>query len=77
MRRAPKTLWLLAAGAALLGGCATYDDGYYDRYAYSDRYYSDRPYRYYDYGPTYYYGPRYHSEPSVSLGFGFSRGWYR
>ena len=50
---------VLALGAtALLGGCATYDDGYYgDRYAYGPGYYDTYP------G---YVGP------SVGLGFGYS-----
>src|SRR5262245_59042824 len=48
-----KSLLALAAGALLLGGCATYP---YDTYAYNDGYYYDQP-RYY-YGPSY-YGPTY------------------
>ena len=79
MRKAPKSLWLLAACAALLSGCATY--GYDDRYAYNDGYYDrtyyERPYAYYDYGPRYYYAPRYYAEPSVGFSFGFSRHWRR
>lgn len=51
---------LVALGAAaVLGGCATYDDGYYgDRYAY---------------GPNYYYDPYPgYVAPSVGLGLGYS-----
>ena len=69
-----KTIVMLAAGALLLGGCATYPDPYYDSYAYNDGYYQERPsYRYYgpSYAPSYYPAPRYYGPP-VGLSFGYS-----
>lgn len=70
MRNSRKSLWLLAACAALLSGCATY--GYDDGYYYNDGYY-DRPTRYYGYEPGYYYGPRVYAQPSIGLGFSYHR----
>ena len=65
-----KSLLALAAGALLLGGCAT---GYYDTYGYDDGYYYSRPYGY-AYGPAYY--PRYYG-PSVGFSLAYSdRGRY-
>ena len=69
-----KSLIAVAAGAALLSGCAAYPDPYYDSsYAYSDgSYYYDRPaYRYYGAAPPSYYYPRYYGPP-VGLSFGYS-----
>ena len=64
-----RTLLAVAAGAALLGGCATYDypyNGYngYNGYGYNG----------YDYGPgpAYYDAPGYYDGPSVGFGVGFS-----
>lgn len=71
-----KLLLAVAAGAALLGGCAT-DPYYYDSYAaydgrYDDRYYYDRPAtRYYTPAPSYYAYPRYYGPP-IGLSFGYS-----
>jgi hypothetical protein len=69
-----KSLLALAAGAGLLAGCVA-DPYYYDRYAYSDSYYYERPVtRYYDYGPAY-YGPEYYPGPYIaapSIGFGIT-----
>ena len=68
-----KSLLALAAGALLLGGCATYP---YDTYAVDDGYYYERP-TYYSYGPRYYgptYYPRYYTPaPSLSLGYSYHR----
>lgn len=84
MRKASRSLLLLAGSAALLTGCATYDygPGYYayDESGYysapSRTYYYDDPPGYY-HGPRYYYGPRVYAEPSLSFGFGYSRSWRR
>src|SRR5260221_5756440 len=69
-----KSLLALAAGAGLLAGCVA-DPYYYDRYAYDDSRYYDRPVeRYYDYGPAY-YGPAYYPGPYIaapSVGFGIT-----
>ncbi len=69
-----KSLLALAAGAGLLAGCVA-DPYYYDRYAYDDSRYYDRPVeRYYDYGPAY-YGPTYYPGPYIaapSVGFGIT-----
>ena len=53
---------VVALGAAtVLGGCATYHDGYY---GYGDRY---------AYGPNYYYDPYPgYVGPSAGIGFGYS-----
>jgi hypothetical protein len=69
-----KSLLALAAGALLLGGCATYP---YDTYTVADDgYYYERP-TYYSYGPRYYgptYYPRYYTPaPSLSLGYSYHR----
>lgn len=65
-----KSLLALAAGALLLGGCATYYDPYY---TYDDGYYYSRPYGY-AYGPAYY--PRYYG-PSVGFSLAYTdRGRY-
>jgi hypothetical protein len=63
-----KLLVAVIACAASLGGCATY--GYDDDYYYYDRTaYSGYPaYRYYDYGPRYYYA----RPPVVSFGLSYS-----
>ena len=72
---ARKTLLAIAAGALLLGGCAT--PYYYDQptYSYNDGYYYERPATPY-YGPTSYsptYYPRYYvPAPSVGLSLGYS-----
>ena len=42
-----KSLIAVAAGAALLSGCATYPDYYDGSYAYNDGYYDRPAYRYY------------------------------
>ena len=75
-----KSILALAAGALLLGGCAT-GPYYQDTYAYNDGYYYERPaYRYY--GPSYapaapsYYAPRYYGPP-VGLSFGYSYHRYK
>lgn len=80
-----KSALALAAAAALLAGCAT--GPYYDRYAYADGTYYERPvnrdydyataYRDYDYAPAYRYydyGPAYYPNYyfGPSLGFGLS-----
>ena len=70
-----KSLLAIAGAAALLAGCAT--DPYYDRYAYNDGTYVERPVvRYYD-EPGYYpyYYPRYYG-PAVGLSFSFSNHGY-
>ena len=80
MAKIRKSLLLLGACTAMLGGCAVYPDRYYDA-GYVDRTnetYYDRPY-YYDYGPRYYTPGVYVAPPAISLGlgFGYHRGWRR
>ena len=73
-----KVVLALAGAALLLGGCAT--GPYYDRYAYNEGTYYDRPvyrddvpvYRHYDYGPAYSYYSPYYVAPSFGLGFSWS-----
>jgi hypothetical protein len=71
-----KSLIAVAAGAALLSGCATYPDYYDGSYAYNDGYYDRPAYRYYGAVPPSYYYPRYYGPP-VGLSFGYSYHRYR